>query len=111
MSTATASMYAPISDLKRMPDLARTQFIYLNERPIILHRVIPYGQDAYTIHYSYMEDHPKLCNQITVTNDGKTFMGRQYQYVFATMNVHAYYSGQPSGVQNDMITDAMYDLV
>ena len=93
-ATSNASMYAPISDLKRMPDLARTQFIYLNERPIILHRVIPYGQDAYTIHYSYMEDHPKLCNQITVTNDGKTFMGRQYQYVFATM-----------------ITDAMYDLV
>jgi hypothetical protein len=100
MSTATssasvnASMYARIFDLKRMPDLAKTQFIYLNERPIILHRVIPYGQDAYTIHYSYMEDHPKLCNQITITNDGKTFMGRQYQYVFTTM-----------------ITDAMYDIV
>ncbi len=97
MSTATATalpMYAPIADLTRMQDLAKTQFIYLNKRPIILHRVIPYGQDSHTIHYSYMEDHPKLCNQITISNDGKTFMGRQYQYVFETMT-----------------TDAMYDIV
>jgi hypothetical protein len=93
-ATASASMFSPVSDLMSMPDLAKTQFIYLNERPIILHRVIPYGKDAYTIHYSYMEDHPKLCNQITVTSDGKAFMGRQYQYTFTTMN-----------------TDAMYDIV
>lgn len=77
-----------------MHELARTQFIYLNERPIILHRVIPFGEDAYTIHYSYLDDHPKLCNQITVTSDGNTFMGRQCQYVFTTMT-----------------TDMMYDMV
>ena len=75
-----------------MPELARTQFIYLNERPIILHRVLPYGQNAYTIQYSYMEDHPKLCNQITITNDGKSFMGRQCHYVFTTLNTDAMYN-------------------
>ena len=94
ITTSTASMYAPITNLMSMPDLAKTQFIYLNERPIILHRVIPYEQNAYTILYSYMEDHPKLCNQIIITNDGKTFIGRQFQYVFTTMIMDAMYNIQ-----------------
>lgn len=85
----SVSMFTPVSDLKYMKELSKTQFIYLNERPIILHSVIPYNSESYTIQYSYMEDPPKLCNQIIISNDGKTYMGRQYQYIFSTMNMDA----------------------
>lgn len=85
-ATASASMFSPVSDLKSMTELAKTQFIYLNERPIILHRILPYGSEAYTIQYSYMEDPPCSCNQITVSHQGDEYWTRRFKYVFTTMN-------------------------
>ena len=99
-----------------MHELTRTQFIYLNERPIILHRVIPFGEDAYTIHYSYMEDHPKLCNQITVTSDGKAFMGQGLKAsnnltTESTKGAHSSLGRQCQYVFTTMTIDTMYDMV